>query len=90
MLGGMTPAPTTEDLQLLGNALDEARLSLLLDSEIPVAEVTEPVRASVYSQVQPLLVRLKEVPGIHQRQGLLSKAIKPILLRSMPQSKRVA
>lgn len=78
----MTSAPQT-DQQLLDSALDEARFALLLDSKISVAEVTEPIRTEVYGQVQPLLVRLKEVPGVHQRQGLLSKAIQPILQRSI-------
>lgn len=86
----MTPAPTTEDLQLLGNALDDARMNLLLHSRIPVAEVTDPMRTTIYGEVQPLLIRLKEVPGVNQRKGLLSKAIEPILERSLPHAKPAA
>ncbi|MBP9750889.1 MAG: hypothetical protein KBC95_03510 [Candidatus Peribacteraceae bacterium] len=78
------PSVSPADRQLLSTALDEARISLLMDSKISVSEVTEPVKVSVYGAVEPLLVRLKEVPGEHQRRALLTKAIIPILERSLP------
>lgn len=78
------PSVSSADRQLLSTALDEARISLLMDSKIAVSEVSEPVRTTVYGAVEPLLIRLKEVPGEHQRKVLLTKAIIPILERSLP------
>ncbi len=72
------------DRQLLSTALDEARMALLSDSKITVSEVSEPIKVSVYGAVTPLLDRLKGVPGEHQRRALLTKAIIPILERSLP------
>lgn len=81
-------AVTPAGRHLLNLAIDDARFSLLLESKIPVAEVTEPLRTDIYGQVEPLLMRLKEVPGEHQRQALLSKAIIPILVQAMPSSEK--
>ena len=50
------PSVSSADRQLLSTALDEARISLLMDSKIAVSEVSEPVRTTVYGAVEPLLI----------------------------------
>jgi hypothetical protein len=80
-----TPA-SPADTTLLTHALDDARYLLMQESKIPIAVIPDPLRSKILSEVTPLLERLKEVPGVNQRQSILSKAIMPILERSMPLS----